>query len=117
MSKFGLTRSQKECLAFIEGYIKQHDCPPSYDEIAEGLGLKSKSGVHRLVHALAERGHIILSPNRARSIDLVSGDVFEDEHLTPGVRKQIKAVAAFLNTTPSDLVEKALASYLSGRAA
>jgi hypothetical protein len=64
----GLTRQQRRAMDFIFAYVKQHDFAPSYQEIMEAMGLKSKSGVHRIVHALAERGAVEIMPDRARSI-------------------------------------------------
>lgn len=63
-----MTPRQKQCLDFIVGYHNERGVSPSYDDIKYGLGLVSKSGVHRLVHALAERGHITFLRDRARSI-------------------------------------------------
>lgn len=73
MRKFGsalsLTRCQKEALEFIREYCAEHGgVAPSYDEIMSGLGIHSKSGVHRLVTALEQRGHIDRIPGIARSI-------------------------------------------------
>lgn len=66
----GLTARQSECLAFIQNTMAVSKVGPSFDEIKAALGLSSKSGVHRLVHGLAERGHIRLWPDRKRSIEL-----------------------------------------------
>lgn len=70
MTAYNLTRRQNDLMAFIEEYLERNGSPPSYQEMADHLGLASKSGVHRLVHALVERGHITLLPDRARSITL-----------------------------------------------
>lgn len=67
----GLTPAQSKALAFIERHITANGVSPSFDEIAEGLGLASKSGVHRLVVGLEERGRIRRMPDRARSIEIV----------------------------------------------
>lgn len=69
----GTTRKQRELLAFITDSIKETGVAPSFDEMREAVGLASKSGVHRLVHALAERGHIEFMPNRARAVFLPGG--------------------------------------------
>lgn len=66
-----MTPKQKRCLDAIEKLTKD-GVPPSYNELKDYLGLASKSGVHRLVHALAERGYINLSPDRARTIQIVT---------------------------------------------
>ncbi len=67
----GLTSNQSEMLAYIRGYVKDHDgVSPSFDEMKEALGISSKSYVHRLVVALEERGHIVRIPGHSRSIVL-----------------------------------------------
>lgn len=70
MSDMGLTAMQLETLAFITNYIDGNGIPPSFDEIKDGLGLRSKSGIFRLVNALEERGKIHRLHNRARAIAL-----------------------------------------------
>lgn len=65
----GLTNRQKATLTFVADYMAAHEgVSPSYDEIRNGLGLRSKSGVHRLITALAQRGHITRRRDRARSV-------------------------------------------------
>jgi len=66
----GLTPAQLELLMFIEGFIKDNGFPPSFDEMRDAIGLKSKSGVHRLITALEERGAIVRLANRARAIEV-----------------------------------------------
>jgi SOS-response transcriptional repressor LexA len=67
---FGLTAQQSHALTFLRSYIGERGRPPSLDQIASACGLRSKSGAHRLVEALEERGHIRRLSNRARSIVL-----------------------------------------------
>ena len=66
-----LTRKQKELLGFISHHLEQHDVPPSFDEMRNALGLASKSGVHRLISGLEERGYIRRLANRARAIEIL----------------------------------------------
>ena len=66
-----LTRKQHELLMFIHERMKESGVPPSFDEMKEALDLKSKSGIHRLVTALEERGFIRRLPNRARALEVV----------------------------------------------
>jgi repressor LexA len=66
-----LTAKQRELLMFIDGRLKENGISPSFDEMREALDLKSKSGVHRLISALEERGFIRRLPNRARALDVV----------------------------------------------
>ena len=66
-----LTAKQRELLLFIDKSLKQDGISPSFDEMREALDLKSKSGVHRLISALEERGFIRRLPNRARALEVV----------------------------------------------
>ena len=66
-----LTRKQSELLTYLSDHMQQHDVPPSFDEMRDALGLASKSGVHRLVSGLEERGYIKRLANRARAIEIL----------------------------------------------
>jgi repressor LexA len=66
-----LTRKQRELLKFIQEKLVETGISPSFDEMKEALGLKSKSGVHRLITGLEERGFIKRLPHRARALDVV----------------------------------------------
>src|SRR6476646_7696191 len=66
-----LTAKQHELLLFIDDRLKESGVSPSFDEMREALELKSKSGVHRLISALEERGFIRRLPNRARALEVV----------------------------------------------
>ena len=66
-----LTAKQRELLVFIDDRLKQDGVSPSFDEMREALDLKSKSGVHRLISALEERGFIRRLPNRARALEVL----------------------------------------------
>jgi len=66
-----LTRKQMELLVFVHGRLKESGVPPSFDEMKDALGLASKSGIHRLVKALEERGFIKRLPNRARALEVI----------------------------------------------
>ncbi len=66
-----LTRKQHELLMFIHERMKEDGIPPSFDEMKEALDLASKSGIHRLITALEERGFIRRLPNRARALEVV----------------------------------------------
>ena len=66
-----LTSKQKELLSFIHARLQEHGVPPSFDEMKEALSLQSKSGVHRLIIALEERGFIRRLPHRARAIEVI----------------------------------------------
>ena len=66
-----LTRKQFELLRFIHERLKESGVPPSFDEMKDALDLRSKSGIHRLITALEERGFIRRLPNRARAIEVI----------------------------------------------
>ncbi|WP_188912984.1 transcriptional repressor LexA [Salinarimonas ramus] len=66
-----LTRKQHELLRFIHERVRETGVPPSFDEMKDALDLKSKSGIHRLITALEERGFIRRLPNRARALEVV----------------------------------------------
>jgi repressor LexA len=65
-----LTPKQKQLLLFINARIEATGVPPSFDEMKDALDLKSKSGIHRLIMALEERGFIRRLPNRARALEV-----------------------------------------------
>ncbi len=66
-----LTEKQKELLLFIHDRMQERGVPPSFDEMKDALDLKSKSGIHRLITALVERGFIRRLPHRARAIEVI----------------------------------------------
>ena len=66
-----LTRKQYELLLFIHERIRESGVPPSFDEMKEALDLKSKSGIHRLITALEERGFLRRMEKRARALEVV----------------------------------------------
>lgn len=66
-----LTRKQIQLLEFIQKRMTRDGVPPSFDEMKDALDLRSKSGIHRLIMALEERGFIRRLPHRARAIEIV----------------------------------------------
>jgi repressor LexA len=66
-----LTRKQHELLLYIDQRLSETGISPSFEEMKEALDLKSKSGVHRLISALVERGFIRRLPNRARALEVL----------------------------------------------
>jgi repressor LexA len=66
-----LTEKQRELLIFINRRIKDTGVSPSFDEMKEALDLRSKSGIHRLIMALEERGFLRRLPNRARALEVL----------------------------------------------
>src|SRR5688500_16544056 len=86
-----LTSKQRELLLFIDQRLKSSGVSPSFDEMREALDLKSKSGVHRLISALEERGFIRRLPNRARALEVLK---------TPEVAQSASAPRAAARTMP-----------------
>ena len=76
-----LTKKQHELLMFIHERIKEAGVPPSFDEMKDALDLRSKSGIHRLIKALEERGFIRRLPNRARAVEILR----LPESISPGL--------------------------------
>ena len=66
-----LTQKQHNLLIFIDKRLKKNSISPSYDEMKDALGLASKSGIHRLITALEERGFIARLPHRARALEIL----------------------------------------------
>lgn len=67
----GLTGRMASLMACIEGYVEANGYGPSFDEMREAMGLRAKSGIHRMITALEERGYIQRLPHRARSIEVL----------------------------------------------
>jgi len=66
-----LTQRQHQLLQFIQSYLGRHGVPPSFEEMRGALKLKSKSGIHRLIMGLEERGYIRRLPYRARALEVM----------------------------------------------
>ena len=66
-----LTQQQKHMLTVLIDHFNDHDVPPSFEELCKIMDLKSKSGIHRLLSGLEERGYIRRLPNRARAIEVL----------------------------------------------
>jgi repressor LexA len=94
-----LTRKQSELLTYIQDRLKESGVSPSFEEMKDALALKSKSGVHRLISALEERGFIRRLPNRARALEVLR---------LPEAQAGLAALAKAPVTTPfaaNDVVE------------
>ena len=72
-----MTEREKAILEFIKAYMKLHGVSPSYEVIALGVGLKSKSNIHRLIHKLEDMGHVRLRPYKFRSVRVVDRSAAE----------------------------------------
>lgn len=78
-----LTKKQRDLLLYINERMRTGDIAPSFDEMKDALGLKSKSGIHRLISGLVERGYLERLPNRARALQVIKlpdmGDTYPPE--------------------------------------
>jgi repressor LexA len=102
-----LTRKQIELLDFIKTRLDRDGVPPSFDEMKEALDLKSKSGIHRLITALEERGFIRRLAHRARALEIIKlPDAMEKPGFTPRVITGDRAAPAPAprNAMPVDAV-------------
>lgn len=87
---YGLTQRQHDVLVFVRGFIAERGHSPSYSEIADFLGLRSKSGVHRLIEGLVERGHIVRTPCLARSLALPMDFVPAEAAIAATLRRYVE---------------------------
>ena len=128
-----LTKKQYELLRFIQSRLSDNGVSPSFDEMKEALGLKSKSGIHRLISGLEERGFIRRLPHRARALEILKlpEDVHPDSSSVsapqqPTLHSANVVSGNFLKNTPplapvaepaSDTVSDAVQLPLYGRIA
>jgi repressor LexA len=104
-----LTRKQHELLVFIDRRLSETGVSPSFEEMKDALDLKSKSGVHRLISALVERGFIHRLKNRARALEVLKMPETKGAPAQP--------VAANSNVTPPRAANDVLDIPLHGRIA
>src|SRR4051812_36364028 len=103
-----LTRKQSELLTYIQDRLKESGVSPSFEEMKDALALKSKSGVHRLISALEERGFIRRLPNRARALEVIR---------VPEAQGAAVAVASKAPVTPPMAANDVIELPLHGRIA
>jgi repressor LexA len=91
-----LTRKQHELLVFLDQRLSESGVAPSFEEMKDALGLRSKSGIHRLISALEERGFIRRLPHRARALEILRrpGEAAPPEDAV-GARPQAGATGGF----------------------
>ncbi len=94
-----LTKKQKDLLLFIHERMKAGDVAPSFDEMRDALDLKSKSGIHRLITGLVERGYLERLPHRARALEVKKlpegyNPKSNDNSRSAGQTREINAVIA-----------------------
>ena len=103
-----LTKKQYDLLEFINSRLARDGIPPSFDEMKDALDLRSKSGIHRLITALEERGFIRRLAHRARAIEVVK----MPEALAGKAARAVAAAAAAPVATPSTTFAPAMAAAL-----
>ena len=91
-----LTRKQHELLSYIDGHLKETGVSPSFEEMKEALSLRSKSGIHRLISALEERGFLRRHHHRARALE-----VLRLPENMPGQKPAIRREPASPATSPA----------------
>ncbi|MEJ5976017.1 transcriptional repressor LexA [Novosphingobium sp. PS1R-30] len=104
-----LTRKQHELIRFIQTRLEESGVSPSFEEMKEALDLKSKSGVHRLISALEERGFIRRLPNRARALEVLKQpeDVTTAKTTTRAAANSNSALTALKPAAPAPRPEPA----------
>jgi repressor LexA len=115
-----LTQKQRDLLLFINDYTRKTGLSPSFEEMKKGLDLKSKSGIHRLINALVERGFLERLPNKARALEVrklpenVAAAGASVTRLTP--RQNLKKIPSTASQQ-SGATEEAVALPLYGKIA
>ena len=104
-----LTRKQHELIRFIQTRLEESGVSPSFEEMKEALDLKSKSGVHRLISALEERGFIRRLPNRARALEVLRQpeDVTTAKTTTRAAANSNTALSALTSASTGSAAAKA----------
>jgi len=100
-----LTKKQRELLLYIHARMQKEGIPPSYEEMKDALGLHSKSGIHRLIGALEERGFLKRLPNRARAIEII--------RMPEGFGDSNVVNAPFGKSGPKEIVEQPSAANIN----
>jgi repressor LexA len=112
-----LTRKQQELLLYINSRLGEDGVSPSFDEMKDAVGLKSKSGIHRLITALEERGFIRRLPHRARALEVLK--------LPPGIEGTVATLSviegamerAANQDTPEQMNDNTISLPLHGKIA
>lgn len=108
-----LTKKQHELLLFIDGHLRSTGFSPSFDEMKDALGLRSKSGIHRLISALEERGFLHRRHHRARALEILRLPDIEP----PPVRKPTDSLPTPPQTPPAAMLAKLVELPFVGRIA
>jgi repressor LexA len=100
-----LTRKQHELICFIADRLAETGVSPSFEEMKDALELKSKSGVHRLISALEERGFLRRLPNRARALEVIKMPEAKAAAKKRAVPAAAPSAPATLPTPANDVIE------------
>ena len=103
-----LTKKQKNLLLFINKKLRSSGVSPSYEEMKQSLNLKSKSGIHRLISALEERGFIKRLAHKARALEVIKLPETASADAVSGSLITSKALALWANLLMKPLSSKAL---------
>lgn len=108
----GLTRRQSDLLSFIRATMSANGIPPTFDEMRDAVGQKSKSGVHRILVALEERGHIRRMPGRARAIELIDArTAVVNPEIAAGVRDYARSQLITFDTAVNELLRMSVGPH------
>src|SRR6187402_1284709 len=100
-----LTAKQHELLLYIQRKLEEGGVSPSFEEMKDALDLRSKSGIHRLISALEERGFIRRLPNRARALEVLKLPDGLDRVKKPALVAVPKAPAPIMPIAANDIIE------------
>jgi repressor LexA len=95
-----LTKKQRDLLVFIRDRVADGGVPPSFDEMKDALDLKSKSGIHRLITGLEERGYVQRLANRARAIEVIKFPEGLDSPQKPSLTSKVADVISDMISLP-----------------
>ncbi len=136
MIRVGLTAQQSRLFGYIQTALQEGRPAPSYAEMVEFMGLRSKSGVKRMVDALVERGWLITMPNRARALSLPPSAAADEVRailterevareaaqtatlrisVPQGFARQLADFCARQHRIPSDVILEAVGAHMRGR--
>ena len=111
-----LTKKQYELLMFIHERVRESGIPPSFDEMKDALDLKSKSGIHRLITALEERGFLRRMEKRARALEIIKLPENMAETLRPATtRSQAQRMSPGHRTRGKSGLQHLASSHLASR--
>lgn len=108
---YSTTRQQKQLYDFIVAYNNEKGYPPSFQEMTDGIGLRSKSGIHRLINALEERGKIARLRNRARSVVPVDDNIFL--RLPVEMQAQLNELALASGISANEIITRSIARTIT----